>query len=252
MAEKKVKGRKRHIGLDIEGHLLHVEVTAANKHDTRVGGYTIESMKIKYPTIEAVSADAGYRGDTVDYSEILLDTPVHISTRVKDQFAILPKRWIVERTLLGLIMIVDWQRIMKSISSILKMWFVSQCSSELSNELSKFMKTGSYSHMNGLLHRSAHGNTDLRILVQNRGGIPKRDSWDCLHLHTHHESPLQYLSYANQYRYNTRIFSLLLLYDDCLYFYDCKEFNFSLAVIVSATSCQIIGEINFHNDSGRI
>lgn len=99
MAEKKVKGRKRHIGVDIEGHLLHVEVTAANQHDTRIGKYVIESMKMKYPTIRAVSADAGYRGDTVDYSETLLEIPVHISTKIKDQFAILPKRWIVERTL---------------------------------------------------------------------------------------------------------------------------------------------------------
>ena len=61
-------------------------------------GYTIESIKTKYPTIEAVSADAGYRGDTVNYAKILLDIPVHISTRIKDTFAILPKRWIVERT----------------------------------------------------------------------------------------------------------------------------------------------------------
>lgn len=93
-----MKGRKRHIGVDAEGHLLHIEVTAANEHDTRMGGYVIESMKDKFPTIAAVSADAGYRGDTVDYSEILLDTPVHISTGIKDQFVILPKRWIVERT----------------------------------------------------------------------------------------------------------------------------------------------------------
>ncbi|MBI1391086.1 MAG: transposase, partial [bacterium] len=31
-------------------------------------------------------------------SEILLETPVYISTRITDRFAVLPKRWIVERT----------------------------------------------------------------------------------------------------------------------------------------------------------
>ncbi len=98
MAEKKVKGRKRHIGVDAEGHLLHIEVTAANEHDTMMGCYVIESMLLKHPAIRAVSADAGYRGNTVDYSEIMLETPVHISTKIKDRFAILPKRWIVERT----------------------------------------------------------------------------------------------------------------------------------------------------------
>ena len=51
---------------------------AANISDTVMGGYTIESMIMKHPTIEAVSADAGYRETTVDYSEILLNTPVHI------------------------------------------------------------------------------------------------------------------------------------------------------------------------------
>ena len=96
---KKIKGRKRHIGVDSEGHLLHIEVTAANVHDTRMGGIVIESMLEKYPSLQAISADAGYRGDTVDYAEVLLDTPVHISTRIQDTFAILPMRWIVERTL---------------------------------------------------------------------------------------------------------------------------------------------------------
>lgn len=31
--EKKVKGRKRHIVTDTQGHLLHVKVHAANEHD---------------------------------------------------------------------------------------------------------------------------------------------------------------------------------------------------------------------------
>ena len=98
-AGKKVKGRKRHIGVDIEGHLLHVEVTAAHVHDTAMRGYGIESMVMKSPTMQAVSADAGYRGHPGNYSEIWLDTPVQIATKSKRTFTILPKRWIVERTL---------------------------------------------------------------------------------------------------------------------------------------------------------
>ncbi|MFB3789652.1 MAG: transposase [bacterium] len=93
-----MKGRKRHIGVDMEGHLLHVEVTAANKADTLVGGYVIESVITKHPTVEAASADGEYRGNAVNYAEILLDTLVHISTKIRDTFAVLPKRWIVERT----------------------------------------------------------------------------------------------------------------------------------------------------------
>ena len=32
-----IKGRKRHIVIDTEGHLLHVKVHAANTHDTVAG-----------------------------------------------------------------------------------------------------------------------------------------------------------------------------------------------------------------------
>ncbi len=93
-----MKGRKRRIGVDIEGHWLHEEVTAANVADTRMGGYVIEPVITKYTTVEAASADAGYRRNTVHYAEILLDTLVHISTKIQDTFTVLPKRWIVERT----------------------------------------------------------------------------------------------------------------------------------------------------------
>ncbi|MGQ5525718.1 transposase, partial [Chitinimonas sp. PSY-7] len=34
---KKIKGRKRHIVVDTLGNLLHVEVHAANRHDTKAG-----------------------------------------------------------------------------------------------------------------------------------------------------------------------------------------------------------------------
>ena len=37
MGEKKIKGRKRHIVTDTQGHLLHVKVHAANTHDTVSG-----------------------------------------------------------------------------------------------------------------------------------------------------------------------------------------------------------------------
>ncbi len=75
-----------------------MEVTDANVADTRAGGYGIESVITKHPTIEAASADSGYRGNPVHYAEILLDTRVHISTKIQDRFAVLPKRWIMERT----------------------------------------------------------------------------------------------------------------------------------------------------------
>ncbi len=95
---KKVKGRKRHIVTDIMGNLLSIKVHAANIHDTKSG---IEPAKIafqNYPTIQAFCGDAGYcKSFEQDVSE-QLNLRVDISKRIKPEFEILPKRWVVERT----------------------------------------------------------------------------------------------------------------------------------------------------------
>lgn len=96
--EKKIKGRKRHIVVDILGNLLHVKVHAANIHDTKAGCDVLDVASKKYPSLQAFSADAGYCGTAVDYVDNELGLTMHISKRITDTFAILPKRWIVERT----------------------------------------------------------------------------------------------------------------------------------------------------------
>lgn len=72
LMEKKLKGRKRHIAVDILGNLLHIKVHAANIHDTKSGCMIFAKTLKKYPTIEAFSADAGYRGTSVDYVQDIL------------------------------------------------------------------------------------------------------------------------------------------------------------------------------------
>ena len=98
MVEKKTKGRKRHIVVDVMGFILAVFVHAANIHDTKSG---IEPAKIafgNYPTIEKFCGDAGYRKSFEEAVESELQLEVEISERIKPGFEILPKRWIVERT----------------------------------------------------------------------------------------------------------------------------------------------------------
>lgn len=95
---KKVKGRKRHIIVNILGNLLHVSVQTANTHDTKAVPAVFESVAEKYATVQAFSGDAGYRGTSVTFVESKLQLQLHISAAIKDTFAILPKRWIVERT----------------------------------------------------------------------------------------------------------------------------------------------------------
>ena len=52
----------------------------------------------KYLSIEAFSADAGYRGTTAEWVDEWLNRRVDISDKPPQGFEILPKRWIVERT----------------------------------------------------------------------------------------------------------------------------------------------------------
>lgn len=98
MGEKKIKGRKRHIITDIEGHLLHIKVHAANIHDTKAGCDVFEKAKEKFPTLEGFSADAGYQGSSVDHVEKVMGLKIEISKKIQDGWVVLAKRWVVERT----------------------------------------------------------------------------------------------------------------------------------------------------------
>lgn len=80
------------------GNLLHVAVHAANRHDTKAAGSVLARAAEKYPSIQAFSADAGYRGTACEFATTELGLEFHISTKIQDGFAVLPKRWIVERT----------------------------------------------------------------------------------------------------------------------------------------------------------
>ena len=53
----------------------------------------------KYDTIEAFSGDQGYSGTTVEFVENLLELRIDIAAKPSHGFKVIPKRWIVERTL---------------------------------------------------------------------------------------------------------------------------------------------------------
>ena len=98
MGEKKIKGRKRHIVTDTQGHLLHVKVHAANTHDTVSGCGVFQAAVDKHPTLVGVCADAGYRKTMKEYVKNILKKTIEISARIILGWAILAKRWVVERT----------------------------------------------------------------------------------------------------------------------------------------------------------
>ncbi len=71
---------------------------AANMGDTKVAGNVLERALEKHPSIQAFSAEAGFRGSAVKFADESLRLPSHISKKIKDGLAVLPKRWVIERT----------------------------------------------------------------------------------------------------------------------------------------------------------
>ena len=98
MEGKKIKGRKRHIVTDTQGHILHVKVHAANIHDTVAGCDVFKAALEKYPTLLGVCADAGYRKTMENFVKNVCKKTIEISTRITQGWAIIAKRWVVERT----------------------------------------------------------------------------------------------------------------------------------------------------------
>jgi len=98
-AGKKVKGRKRHVLVDILGLLIAVVVTAANVQDRDGVEPLLRAGKEMSPRLENVLVDGAYSGEVVRRAS--LDTGVNV-TMVKRPdvkgFVVVPKRWIVERS----------------------------------------------------------------------------------------------------------------------------------------------------------
>lgn len=99
-AGKKTVGRKRHILTDTLGLLLDVIVHPANIQDRDGGRLLIKRARTTVEKLEKIFADAGYRGAFVDWVKDNYETAVEIIKRNElHKFVLLPKRWIVERTL---------------------------------------------------------------------------------------------------------------------------------------------------------
>jgi len=111
-AGKKINGRKRHIVTDTIGLLLVVMVSAACVQD-RDGGRGI--LKLLHGTLASVSlvyADGGYQGRLVALAQSAWGIVLEIVRKPADQrgFAVLPRRWVVERTFSWLL---RWRRLVR-------------------------------------------------------------------------------------------------------------------------------------------
>jgi transposase len=100
-AGKKVPGRKRHVIVDCLGLLLVVMVTAASVQDRDGARPALACLRELFERIVLVWADGGYAGALVDWAKEKLRITLEIVKRSDDVcgFVVLPRRWVVERTL---------------------------------------------------------------------------------------------------------------------------------------------------------
>ena len=94
-------GRKRHILVDRLGLLLSVIVHPANIQDRDGAEAVLREARRLFPFIERLMADAGYQGPKMAATVARTGTWSLEIVRRCDQhrFVVLPKRWIIERTL---------------------------------------------------------------------------------------------------------------------------------------------------------
>ena len=113
-AGKKVKGRKRHLAVDVLGLVLAVLIHPADVQDRDGALPLVGAAMAKCPTIKKLYVDAAYGGDCAEQLRGQYDLDVEVVRRPPKAglwtvagepapapaapFPILPKRWVVERT----------------------------------------------------------------------------------------------------------------------------------------------------------
>lgn len=99
-AGKKTKGIKRNAIVDTEGHLLAIEVIAANTQDRDCAADLIKQALRTYPRLRKLFADGGYAGPKL--AGQLAGEPVEVEivkrTDKDGGFKIIRRRWVIERT----------------------------------------------------------------------------------------------------------------------------------------------------------
>ena len=96
---KKVKGRKRHIAVNLAGLIVATVVTAANISENKGGIQLSDCISRVYEGPKTVWADQGYKKTFVQRLTNVLGWAVNIVRGVAGEgFKVQPKRWIVERS----------------------------------------------------------------------------------------------------------------------------------------------------------
>ena len=87
--------------MDTLGHLLRALVHAADVSDSEGGQRVLQRAGTTFGSIRTLWVDQGYKAGFVGWVKEHLGWTVAVTTKPADAtgFAVIPKRWIVERTL---------------------------------------------------------------------------------------------------------------------------------------------------------
>ena len=128
-AGKKIKGKKRHILVDTLGLLLHAIVHPADIQDRDGGILLLSTLFGMYPFLKKLFADAGYQGP--EFQKALAKILPHLGTEIVKRpdhtkgFVVLPRRWVVERTIAWLNrcrrLAKDWENLNRKALAFLRL-----------------------------------------------------------------------------------------------------------------------------------
>jgi transposase len=98
---KKVNGRKRHLAVDTGGLLLEILATPASVQDRDAAAPLLFNLHRARRRVRRAWADAVYAGKLQPWAATYLHLTVQVVKRPPDlhTFQVLPRRWVVERTL---------------------------------------------------------------------------------------------------------------------------------------------------------
>lgn len=99
---KRKKGSKTHVAVDTLGHLLAPHVTAADEQDrSRVKQLAKDVQEATGDSVELAFVDQGYTGEkpAADAAKRGIELSVVKLPEAKKGFVLLPRRWVVERSL---------------------------------------------------------------------------------------------------------------------------------------------------------
>jgi putative transposase len=131
-ANKKIKGRKRHLLTDTPGWLLGVEITAASVQDRDGAKPLLRRATLAFGRLSKVWADSGYAGKFVAWVKQLrphgrLHLEVVRSPKPAKGFAVQPRRWVIERSFAWLTkcrrLVKDYERLLSHSAAFIHLAF---------------------------------------------------------------------------------------------------------------------------------